>query len=72
MIFCIEKELFWKATFIIRENDLFFGIYSSVPFTSLCWFPCEIPPGIPPPPLTPHEVQILRIQEYFLEYFLLL
>ena len=34
MIFCIEKELLYKSAFIINEKDLFFGIFSSVPFTS--------------------------------------
>ena len=33
MIFCIEKQLFCKGTFVTVENDLFSEISSSVPFT---------------------------------------
>ena len=32
MTFCIEKQLFLKCTFVIGENDLYFGMCSLVPF----------------------------------------
>ena len=31
-MFCIEKQLFCKGTFVIMKNDLFFGMSSLVPF----------------------------------------
>ena len=34
MIFCIYRQLFCKGPFIIGKNNLFFGMCSSVPFTS--------------------------------------
>ena len=48
IIFCIEEQLFCKGTFVIGENDQFFGMfffqYFSLPefYSNLCWF-SEIP-----------------------------
>ena len=33
MIFCIEKQLFFKGTSVLVKNNLFFAMWSLVPFT---------------------------------------
>ena len=67
MIFCIERELFCQDSFIIGENSLLFGMSFSVPFASRSLVSADFPR---------HSAYLfswvaffLRMQEYFLEYW---